>query len=429
MPPAIVDILKRLHTSQFQQGVIWNMVSLAMLGVCGIVMNVLIALFYDVTALGVFNQVFAAYILFSQFAAGGIHFSVLRSIAAHSDDLQMCRKIVMGALIPVIGLAVTFSVLFWIGRHPIGYILDSTAVSTGITWAAPGLFFFAVNKVLMGAINGMSWMKKFAVLQAVRPIAMILALFVAGIAGFPPQCLTVILTVAEVVVFIASLAVARGLVSWSLVGVGCWIRTHSVFGVSSFAAGVIGELNTRVDVLMLGLFASDRIVGVYSFAALLAEGVYQFLIVLQRNYNPRIARLISEGNTEALTSMVRQGKLVTYRVMVAIGVIAVVVYPLALGLLSARRELLGSWPLFAILIAGIVLCSGYIPFGGILLQAGRPATNTFLVMAVVCFNATGNALLIPLLAAQGAALATALSFVFHAFLLSYLSRRTVGLVL
>ena len=55
------------------------------------------------------------------------------------------------------------------------------------------------------------------------------------------------------------------------------------------------ELNTRVDIIMIGIFMSDEKVGIYSFAALFAEGFYQLLIVLQNIMNPIMARQFSNS--------------------------------------------------------------------------------------------------------------------------------------
>ena len=59
---------------------------------------------------------------------------------------------------------------------------------------------------------------------------------------------------------------------------------------------VLIELNTKVDILMIGFFMGDYNVGIYSFAALFGEGFYQLLIVLQNVLNPFIAIRNSQFN-------------------------------------------------------------------------------------------------------------------------------------
>ncbi len=86
-------------------GVAWNVASLAVLAVAGIALNVLIGRVYGPAALGVFNQVMGAYVLFSMAAAGGINYSLLRAVAAAPRDPAHVAGAVVGALPPTVVLA------------------------------------------------------------------------------------------------------------------------------------------------------------------------------------------------------------------------------------------------------------------------------------------------------------------------------------
>jgi O-antigen/teichoic acid export membrane protein len=182
-------------------------------------------------------------------------------------------------------------------------------------------------------------------------------------------------------------------------------------------------MNTRVDVLVLGYFMTDYSVGVYSLVAIFIEGIYQFLIVLRTVYNPLLVKLITEQRIEQLTSMIKRGVRITYRFMIIAGVIAVLLYPLGVLISENPQEFLRSWPIFAILMSGIVLSSGYIPFGQILVQAGRPGLHTIMTLLLVLFNFTFNMLLIPILGIIGAAAATALAHVVGILLLKIFTKR------
>ena len=70
-----------LISKKFTSDLIWNFFSLGILACSGIIINIFIARYYGSSYLGVFNQVFAIYILLSQFAIGGVHFSTLKHIS------------------------------------------------------------------------------------------------------------------------------------------------------------------------------------------------------------------------------------------------------------------------------------------------------------------------------------------------------------
>lgn len=119
--------LRSLVADKFHHGVLWNIASLGIAGVSGMVLVYLIGAVYNAAALGVFNQVFA-YILFSQFAVLGIQYSVLRHIAASRDTAEH-RAIIRSALAITACLSLAVAVLFWLSADPAADLLDSPDVA------------------------------------------------------------------------------------------------------------------------------------------------------------------------------------------------------------------------------------------------------------------------------------------------------------
>lgn len=416
---------------RFQAALVWNFGSLAVLGVSGIALNALIGALYDEAALGVFNQALAAYIFFSQAAVGGLDRSVLKEVAACAGERARVSAIVAAGLVPTALLAALVTLAFWFARAPIGAWLESPGTAEGIAWAAPGLFFFALNKVLLATVNGLSRMRAFAVYQALRYV-----LILAALGGFAlldrerahAAHLAGVFSFAEAVLFLVlALEVwlqVRGPLARS------WterIRPHLDYGLRSVGSGVLLELNARVDVLMIGWFMTDRDVGVYTFAAMIVEGVYQLLVVLQNLYNPILARGLAARALGELHATIQRGKRRTYLGMLAVAALAVLLYPLALALLTDKPGFAESVVPFRWLLLGIVLCAGYIPFAQTLLMAGFPGTHTLYMVLTVLINVVGNALLIPKHGLAGAAIATSLSMFLGVFVLSGFVRARTGL--
>lgn len=403
-------LLKSSTPTKFRQDVLWNFASLAVLGVSGIALNVLIGRYYSDATLGVFNQALAAYIFFSQIAVGGINLSVLRSVAENQGDRAKLTSIVVGSLVPTLALAFASALLYYSSRDVIAAWLESDGVARGIAASTPGLFFFALNKVLLAIVNGVQRMRAYAIYQALRYALILCGLLIAMKTGLDGDQLAFVFTFAETVLFVVlSIEVARQISLPLRRGWTQWTTVHVAYGVKSALSGVLLELNARVDVLMIGHFMTDQAVGVYTFAAMLAEGVYQLLVVLQSVYNPILARGFAARAFDELAVMIEKGRLWTYLGMTLVGGIAVLVYPTALGVLIADPAFRASSEPFAFLIAGIVLASGYIPFGQALLMGGRPGWHSALMAATVLTNVIGNWILIPRYGLSGAAAATAVS--------------------
>lgn len=416
---------------RFQAALAWNFASLAVLGVAGIALNALIGLLYDASALGIFNQALAAYIFFSQIAVGGLDRSLLKEVAACAHDRARVAGTLAAALAPGVLLAAVATLVFWLAREPLGRWLESPGTAEAIAWATPGLFFFALNKLLLATVNGLQRMRAFAVYQSLRYV-----LILAALGGFAlldrerthATHLAGVFSVAEAALFLVLAPEIWLQVRGALEG--RWtarIRPHVLFGLKSIGSGVLLELNARVDVLMIGWFLSDRHVGIYTFAAMFAEGLYQLLVVLQNLYNPILARGLAERALDELHATIQRGKLRTYAGMLAVAALAVLLYPWVLELVAGKPGFGESVVPFRWLTLGILLCAGYVPFAQTLLMAGFPGTHTLYMLASVGFNVIGNALLIPSLGLAGAAIATAASMFLSVFVLTACVRARTGL--
>jgi O-antigen/teichoic acid export membrane protein len=207
------------------------------------------------------------------------------------------------------------------------------------------------------------------------------------------------------------------------------MRNHISFGLRSFLSGALSELNTRVDVLMLGFFVSDGIVGIYSLAAIFAEGFNQLPHIVRNNLDPLLGRRFADGDLSRVEEYARKIRRFFWPAMALAGLVAIAVYSWLLRIFFGASEFAASGSVFAILILGVVLSSGYRPFVGILLQGGRPATYTLLVTVIVTVNLLGNIALIPHLGMNGAAIATSAALACEAALIMLLSRRLFAIKL
>ncbi|MBX7244598.1 MAG: oligosaccharide flippase family protein [Candidatus Sumerlaeaceae bacterium] len=416
---------------RFTRDVLWNVGSLAILGASGLIVNAVILAARGPDALGVFNQVFAFYIVLSQIAVGGLQFSALRHCSYVQDDREECARIASSALALVAMAGVVVCAGLFAARHWIGRVLDSPGVGEGIAYMAPGLLFFSLNKVLLMVLNGLRHMRAFAVFQALRYI-----LLVAGIVGviglgWPAPRLALSLTFAEVILFVVVLVYLQVQVlklSWILTPeFKAWMPRHISFGLRGVLSGVLTELNTRVDVLMIGLLMSDKQVGVYSFASTFAEGFAQLNNVIRQNADPVVGRLFSEGRQSEIQEVSRKIRRTFFPIMMGLGALLIATFPIVIYVLAKKDEVWGSWMVFAILVTGVALSSGYRPLISLLLQGGRPGAFSALIATSATLNVALNFALIPVLGINGSALATAVVFCGEAVGIIILARRLFGI--
>ena len=414
---------------RLRRDIAWNLVPVALLAVVGLGLNFAIAGWWNADALGSFTLVTIPFFAFAVLGACGIQYSVLRAIAEEPDDRERVAAVVVGALIPAIVVAGVTAAAFALLRAPIGILLESDAVAEGMLWAAPGVFCFALNKVLLGIVNGLRRMRAFAVYTSLRYSLLGVGLLLARFANLDADQLPVIWTFTEGVLWLVLAVELLATVSLRLGARGWtgWARTHLAFGSRGVIATLAQEINSKIDVWLLGVALPDERVGIYSLASALYEGALQLSIVLQNNLNPIIARQLGLGEHAAVTALARRTRKWFVPTMVVACGAGAAIYPYAIPWLIGNPAFADGTVSFAIMMAGLALASPWLPFNQVLLMAGRPGWYAVYIVVVLAVNFGGSLLLIPVLGLEGAALATTASMVVSAALVPVMVRALVGI--
>jgi len=406
----------------------WNYGAFAMMAATGVIFNFFIAAHFGTAALGIFNQIYAVYIVAAQLAVFGVHDSAQKYVAQHDGDAALRPVIARTAvgLAAVIGGAIALCV--WAASGAIGALAASEPVGQGVALAAPGLFLFAVNKVLMGILNGERRMKAFALIQGARVLSILAFALLVALEGWPAHMLGAAFTVAEAVIAAPLLALVK---PWRAGGAAsgaarAWVRQHLDFGARALPNGFLAESYVRVDVLMLAVFVDDAAVGVYSFAAMFIEGLYQVPVVVRTVVNPMLVKLVAAADKPALARFARRVMAASLAIFVVTAGIVHVVFPYLApyfddGLVSGARAVLLP------LTVGLGVYAAFIPLDFILMQAGMPGRQSLLMTVNIAINAGLNLLLIPSLGIMGAAMATAAAFGLSALTLNAAAWRWLGM--
>jgi O-antigen/teichoic acid export membrane protein len=406
--------------TRLRRDVAWNLVPVALLGGVGLGMNFLMAKWWGAGALGIFNLVSIAYFVFAVIGACGLQFAVLRAIAEQPDDRERVAAVVVGAIVPAVALAGAATVLFLLARGSIERIHGSHEVSIGMLWAAPGLFCFALNKVLFGVVNGLRRMRAFAVYTSLRYILLATGLGIARAVDLDADHLAGIWSFTEGLLLLVMIGELFATVA----------LTKAAGGIRGVGATLAQEINSKLDVWMLGAAqVSKELVGIYSLAAALNEGAAQLGGVVQSNLNPMVARSLAlsrPAEVEALVTRTRRWFVPSIALACAIGALA---FPHVVPwLVGDETFAAGTWP-FAVLMAGLVLSSPYMPFTQILLMANKPSWHALLLTLIVAINLVANLLLIPRFGVLGAAMATSIAAIATAVLVRRFARSRIGLAI
>ena len=396
----------------------WNYGALAVTAAVGAAVTFVIAGALGAATLGVFTQLYTVHVIGAQIAVFGAHDSTQKHVAELAGEAGDDSAIVTAALGLVLLSATALASLISIVAEPVGALVDSAEVGRGLYLVAPGIVLFALNKVLFAALNGRGLLRLYARAQILRA-ALVLVAVVTIVAGdLPGYAVGGIFTFAELALTPYLLALVRP--SWRRAREAAsnrrWWRQHAAFGGRGLVNGILLETHLRVDVMTLSYFVSDRAVGVYAFAALFAEGVYQVPVVIRTVAYPTIVQLASRGDRARLAATMRKLSLAGGLLCAGVAALVAVVYPYVAGAFDMEFVRTGL-PVLYILLAGMTLYAFFVPCDQLLLQSGLPGRQSLLMALYVGVNVILNVALIPRFGLVGAAWATAASLLLAALLL------------
>ncbi len=426
---SLKTFLKRLPTSQkFNTDVLWNVVSVAIMGVSGAGLTLIIAKLYGPTALGLFNLTYAIFAFLSQLVAAGIHLSILNSVARYVDDEEEVKNILSAGFLTAGLTSLFFLTVIYVAKDLFAIIFRSPTIVTSLVCVIPGLFFFTLNKIFLSFHNACRRMKTYAVFQALRYVFLILALVCLVSFSVAAERLSLIFTLSELVLTFILISYSFRHIRFSFSKrLILWAKQHLSFGFKAAFGNLLTMANIRTDVMVLGMFVPYQTVGIYSFAVFLVDGFNQLVVVIRTNVNPLLTQYRFKRGVEDLRKAVSQGKNLFYKMMIPIGILLVAVFPLIIWLFRLNSDFYKGLPSFAILMAGSLISVGYKPFLMILNQTDYPGHQSILMSLIFGTNVLLNFILIPFFGMIGAAVGTAISTASMVLFLKLLVMKTMGI--
>ncbi|MBL8023944.1 MAG: polysaccharide biosynthesis C-terminal domain-containing protein [Elusimicrobia bacterium] len=415
-------------SQKFASDVLWNISSFCFLAVGGLLTNYSITNLSGDASLGIFNQAFALFIVFSQIGVGGFQFSVLHHISHSIHNEEKCIAIFTSAFVLVGGLASSLVLIIFLSRDHLSIFIKSPNVLSAFLLTLPGLIFYSLNKVIMLSLNALRHMRAYAIFQGLRALFILSSTLFLCLNKFDPVSYSLSLSLSEFLLFILLVGYSqKNAIAFSFNRLFLpSLKKHLSFGLRGVFSGILIEFNTRVDILLLGFITQNNaLIGVYSFPALLAEGLGQIPIVIRQNIDPILGQAFSKQKEAESFKSVQQGVYTFFLPLFVTGCIAILIaYPFFFNLfMNNKGNTYASSMTFCILVIGVIMGAAFRPFMGIFLQGGRPGLYTSLILTVFISNIVLNILLIPYFSIYGSALATTLACLIEGALLVFLSQR------
>ena len=401
---------------KFVKDLNWNVAAFVGSAICGLIINILLVRIYNYEILGSFNLLLACFLVVSQVASLGMHLSIQKFVPQNFQQENLIGRHLVVVLCLSLFISIPVSILALILSKFPGLILENEIVEKGFKYCIPGICFFAINKIILAYLNGKRLMKTFAFYSFLRPFLMLVlvVLFIFMKPDF--QKLAYIFSLPEVFLSILLfLEVRKDLRIWEKRSFFKILKFHFNHGSRVAISNILISLNSKTDILILGLFSSEASVGIYSFAVFFIDGFAQLINVFRQNINPIITRIYFNYNFNMLSRLIKSWTIDFYKIFLGIGILIGIFYPLIV--LFTDKLLIDNFFIFYGLLIGILFSSGFLPYQYIFNQIGLVLEQSKFFGLIFILNVLVNLCLVPLFGVYGSVLSF---FVINIFQMQYL---------
>lgn len=397
---------KKSSQYKFRNDLKWSILGFIIIAFCGLSINILITRYFGFAILGYFNLLLVFFLVLSQISSWGIQLSVQKFIPQFIKNNILCKQILTSSFYISMMLGIVAVVGLFLLKDLPGYLMGNSLLKSGFPYLIPGIFFLTINKIFLSFLNGMRYMKTYAFFSALRPFLMLIFLLVFVAIKKDVKYLGLIFAVPE---FILSLLLVFNLRSWfiglSFVRFKRLLKLQFWYGNRVVIGSVVTNFQSKIDIFILGFFVSNTMLGVYSFAVIVADGFFQIFYVFRSNINPVVTNIYYRRSNLLLQRVINKSVRNFYKIFFVLGLVVAVLYPLFLLVFKIENYMLTNLLLFYILLTGIIISSGYIPFQFFFNQIGKPKEQTKFLVILFVITIVLNLSLIPFIGIFGAAVA------------------------
>lgn len=393
----------------------WAFISIATASLAHFILRIVLGRELGPEGLGVYTLAFTIYLFGMQFAAFGIGSALTKYVAEFLDDRATIRNYVSsGMTSSIITGALMGVVLFLLAPYIAISFFHVPELEPLIQLTAICYPFIAIQKAVLGTLNGFRKMHLYALLNIIQNVTVVVA-SIALVLLFEMGVMGAVIGFVGPTILVSALCpvLIRGCIG---LDASLWntpaLRATTVFGFYVVLGNSIGFLNTQVDSILIGYYMNPTEVGIYAVAVLLAQTLTLIPSAVQRVTAPATATLYGKGDIAGVRSIILSSMKKNFLISIGVAVAIAISGPYIIIFFFTDVFLIAYIPLL-ILLLGHTIFAPLMSVGATLSSIGK--VHVPFRISAICgvLNVILNVLLIPDFGVNGAALATTVTTIIH----------------
>ena len=415
-----IGTMFNLKLNKTMKDVQWSFISLVTASFSHLLVRIVLGRELGPSGLGLYTLVFTIYMFGMQFATFGIGAALTKYIAQYHDDLPKISEFITSGVLGSMVSGTVMGVILYLLSGIISIQFFHNPEMTDLLKITAFCFpFIAMQKVVIGTLNGMQRMKLYAIVNIVQNVSvMVVSIALVILLNMGIRGAVIGYVVPTIVIGVLSFTLIRGNFSIKMGILRTALREISWFGFYVVLANSIGMINTQIDSLMIGHFMSEMDVGYYAVAIVFMQGITLLPRAVQRVTNPSIARYYGKNDYSNIRSLIKGTMFKISLITIVIALFFAIFGKILIGIIFTKEFLPAYIPLL-ILLVGYSIYASFVSIGSSLSSIGKIKMVFWISLMCAILNTLLNIILIPRFGLLGAASATSISLIFTTFIKMY----------
>ena len=391
----------------------------------GFVITIALGRYLGAGDLGLYQMTSIIYGIAMLVSAIGIPAAMIKYVAEFKNDRTKFNQIVSSGVITSLFLGFGFIAVFYFTSGLFAEIFNMPGLSSLLKILSPVFPFALVGGALLGLLNGIREMKKYAVATIIQSVLMVIIAVLLIYYGFGVAGAVIGIILSSVGNCLFLIFVSRNYFEITLEEYIPTTKKQLKFGAQILGGNAINMINYQADTILIGYFLTATDVGYYAVAVGLSRFFWIIPQAIQTISYPATSEYWSNNNHSALQTMVDKSMKYT----------ACILLPIGLGVGFFAKDIITTifgegfiysvLPLLILIVGTVIFGIACKSIGGALSGVNRPDLSLKTTGAGAILNIILNVLLIPHFGIVGAAIATAVSLITMSFIFDGLTIKTL----
>lgn len=396
----------------------WALISLAASSLAHFLLRLVLGRELGADGLGIYTLAFTIYLLGMQFAAFGIGSALTKYVAEFLGDQFAVKRYVSSGMTASIITGTAMGVtLFLLAPSIANSFFHIPELQEPISYIALCFPFIAVQKAVLGTLNGYRRMRLFAFLNIAQNVTVVLVSILLAIwAGMGVMGAVLGFVLPTMVISALCPLLIRGSMGnaasfWNKAA----MKATTLFGFYIVLQNSISFLNTQVDSILIGYFRGATDVGIYAVAFLFAETLTLIPSAVQKVTVPMTASMYGKGDVAGVRRLFFSALKKSFLVTLCLALVIAILAPMLITFLF-KEGYLSGYPSLLILLVGYTMSSALIAVGATLSSIGKVRIPFRISALSGILNVILNVILTPIFGIEGAAAATTISMLVYSII-------------